>query len=189
METVIKYKSWSLLALILILFIAWLNLLYLPAGSSRKANLEEVSSFQNEINRSQRLIAEAGQIRESLTGVESDLNQCLDLICPTDSVGLFIEMIEKRMQSFGMVDYAVVPRIPDILSDEKIRLGKGHLNRIDFELKAQGRYIQIGKFIEDLQDENFFAGSSHIDISHSQSINPRVVFNMTFTAFLRGRES
>ncbi len=184
----LKHKSWSLLGLILILFIAWLNLVYLPAGSSRKANLADISSTRNEIMTSQRMIAEAGQIRSRLNKVEAAMQKHLDYLCPTDSLAHFIERIEADMKSYDMIGVSVVPRVPDILSNENITLGEGRLNRVEFDLSAQGRFLQIGKFIEVLQKESFYAGGNRIEIGYSASINPRVRFSMTFTAFLKGRE-
>jgi len=189
MTDLMQKKSIIIFAVPIILFIVWLNSLYLPTNSKIQMANNNLSGLQQELIQSQTTIGQISVLIDRVNGIENQLAECLSEICAVDSISEFIQMIDNDLNSYGIIDRSVTPHLQDLLESKSSDLGSRKLNRVEFTLKGQGRYLQIGKFIEELHKKSFFAGAGNLEIEYSSSINPRVLFDMKFSTYLKGREN
>ncbi|MBD3218353.1 MAG: hypothetical protein GF310_08755 [candidate division Zixibacteria bacterium] len=187
MKELIQKRSYVVIALAGILIIAWYVFVYGPGASSIARNKEDIHSLKMEIANSNQMIASAGILAQKVRGLEDEMNSCLDGICSVDSISHFIQMMEGMLRNHGIHRINVVPVLPDLLRDEDISLGEGRLSRVEFDISGVGRYLDIGKVIEQIEDEVFYAGCTMLDVSYKASLNPKVLFDFRLGVYLKGQ--
>jgi hypothetical protein len=186
MTALIQKKSIIVFAIPILLFVVWLNALYLPTNSKIQFAENNLFQLDRDLAQCQATIGEIRTIKGKASNIESELAKCLSEICAVDSISEFIQMVDNDLEDYDIIDRSVTPRLPDLLESDNIDLGEQKLNRVEFNIKGQGEYIQIGKFIEELQKKSFYAGAGNLEIVYNASINPRVLFDMKFSAYLKG---
>ena len=187
MEKLISNRSYAIMALAVILVLIWYNFVYQRTANAINSGNSEIHSLQTEIAQNRELIASAGSLAGKLRDLESEMHACLDGICSVDSIPQFIQMMEQRLKKYNISRATVVPVLPDLLENENISMGHGSLNRVEFDLGGVGNYLDIGRLLEELEGEIFYADCNVIDISYKANLNPRVLFVFRFSVYLKGR--
>lgn len=165
----------------------WFLFLYQPNQAKLQLLKQDAARLQQEINESRNLIGKAGNVARRINEADSDLNKCLQGMRTLDSIPGFIVILNDRLDEYGIEGADIVPRLPDLLNNDAIVLGKDKLSKVEFEISGHGRYLNLGKFIESLEEELFYAGCASLDISQNQTLNPDIAFEYKFMAYLKGQ--
>ena len=186
MDSLLKKKSLlTIIGIVLILFV-WINLLYLPglnkinnSGTEREALEQEVTSYET-------LIAGVGQIIHRVDLAAAEVQDKLDSISHADSVPDFIGRLSELMKAYDITRVKISPEIPDLLDDNpSVVIGGYILTEVEFNFTGQGRYIQLGKFLEALRNQSYFAGMSSLGLHYNKSTNPNIAFEIQVSAYLK----
>ena len=186
MNNLINNKSLLVIIGIIVILIAWINLSYLPGLRSVNNSRSECESLGREIVSHKTLTASVGQIMQRVNQAEAVMFSKVNDISHTDSVPAFIGQLSELMKAYDITRVKISPELPDLLEDNPtVVIGDYILTEVEFNFNGQGRYIQLGKFLEALRQQPYFAGVSSLQLHYNRSTNPDIVFEIQVSAYLK----
>ena len=186
MDNLLKKKSILTVAGSLLIAAIWFNLLYLPGTHKIKAVQSNRQRLEQEITSSKSLVAGVGQIMQRVDLAQSRVQEKLNHIYYADSIPDFIQSLTALMKGYNLDRVQITPELPDLLDDNQtIAIGSDILSVIEFRFDGRGRYLQLGKFLEYLQNQPYFEGVSSLSLNYNQSTNPEINFDLKISTYLK----
>jgi len=172
-----KFYLWFLLPLTLI--VVWIFVFYMPFSAKVKQKEKEIATIKQEIK-----------------AIELNINNVMDIKRRGDQVKASIQEIQLQLPTIDVFPDFMIKVLKSIRK-ESIKLssfssnlssleGKPNLLLVHpvFEIGLKGRFINMGKFIDELDDGKYFRGILRAKISYDEKEYPILTgkFTTEFTA-------
>jgi hypothetical protein len=165
----------------------WLALIYLPLTTKVNSLKDKCALLNDELTGSRSGIGDIRELHVRVDSQNQKLSAVLDLLGTTDSIPNFIQILTEDMKEYGLKNIRIIPNLKDLIEEEGIALGDRNVNRVEFKLTADGRYLSIGRYLEYLQKQPYYFGQTALDIFHNQYLAPRVELRYAFYILLENR--
>lgn len=175
------------LGVTVVIITVWLAFIYLPLTSRVNSLADQSAQLKHELAGYR---SRFGDIRELHVRVDSQnqkLSAVLERLGTTDSIPDFIQVLSEDMKEYGLKNIRIIPNLKDLIEEESIALGDRNVNRVEFKLTADGRYLSIGRYLEYLQKQPYYSGQTSLDILYDQDLGPRVDLRYSFYVLLENR--
>ena len=186
MSSLKNKKSLVTIGIGILVCVVWIYFVYMPAKSKKDLLHSENNQLEKETHQKEMVLSNLAGIIDRVKNIEVELYQCVESIYPSDSIGHFIGTLKQKLRDYNVSDIDVTPELPDLLEKESVPMGETSLNLVEFEINGQGEYIQIGKLMEALESEPYYNKFISVDLTYSKTIDPKILFNLKFSAYLRG---
>lgn len=155
--------------------------LYIPNIARRNRNLEEVRRLDREIRDLRALTAGIEQLRRKVVESEKDVALFNSQVARHDSLYYLIrEIVETGRTEYRLEFVEVRPPSKDTLMLAGVT---APLVGIPYQFQVRGRYLDIGRFIESLDNFRYFVRVPEFEIIGKDEIRPFVEARLLINIF------
>lgn len=150
---------------------AWF-LLYQPRIKARHKTLAEIRDLQKQLDETKARIAQMPRLRQRKEQLGSDIAGIWIRVVPrSEMLGLFRNL--AREAELNRVHFLEItpPGLDTLLQEEG---PSAQVRPVPFLVTVQGRYLDIGKFVEGLADYPYFVRVPDFEFSAREDIRPEV---------------
>lgn len=175
-----KFKTfylWFLLPLTII--VVWIFAFYMPFSAKIKQKEKEIA-----------------EIKQEVKAIELNINNAMDLKRRGDQVKASIKEIQMQLPTIDVFPDFMIKVLKDIRKESiKLSSFSSNLSSLEgkpdlllvhpvFEIGLKGRFINMGRFIDELDDGKYFRGILRAKISYDEKEYPILTgkFTTEFTA-------
>jgi len=150
---------------------AWF-LLYQPRIAARQKTAKEIADLQKQLDETKARIAQMPKLRQHKEQLESEIRAIWARVVPrSQMLGLFKQLAQEAEQKRVHFLEIVPPGLDTLLQEE----GQSDPVRpVPFLVTVQGRYLDIGRYVEDLNRYPYFVRVPDFDINAREDIRPEV---------------
>jgi len=188
LKAFIRHKTLFTIGLAVVALIAWMTLLYQPARLRLEMTRAQVASLDQEVNTARQFLMETAQVMEK-DAWSRQRHDLLTNLCRVDSLETFVDRLTADFSRFGVSHVEFSPDLNELLKENRIPFGGIMLTGGKFEARCQGRFLNLGKALEYLEQQPYFVNLYSINIAYNEATNPEVLCTMNFAVYLRDREA
>ncbi len=148
----------------------------------------QVQALEQELSTEQAFLLRANNTGDRDSTLQAERRATFLEFASTDSLEVFVDQLGHEMAALGFTHAHVAPVIEELLSASTVNLENVRLRPLRFAIEAQAGFLEIGRFIELLEDQRYFSRISNVSISHNDGTSPDVLCQIQFLAYLRGAE-
>ncbi|MGQ9707742.1 MAG: type 4a pilus biogenesis protein PilO [bacterium] len=176
------------LAIYVVLGIAVWFLLYQPRITARQKTAKEIAELQKELGEIKARIAEMPKLRQHKEQLESEISGIWARVVPrSQMLGLFRQLAQEAERKRVHFLEVVPPGLDTLLQEEG---PAAQVRPVPFLVTVQGRYLDIGRYVEDLSRYPYFVRVPDFDINAREDIRPEVeaklLINIYASSLARG---
>lgn len=161
----------GVLAIILLVILSIL-FLYQPKIQARIKIQTEINDLKKQINDMKEQVKGIGSLRRQIVQLESQNAELMSHIAPRDQLLTLLRQLAKISERHNITFLEIRPPGLDTMlqaetSDKPIR-------PVPFQLVVQGRYLDIGAYIDNLRQFPYFVKVPEFEITGKEEIRPAI---------------
>ncbi len=178
-----KFKAFYLWSVVpVMIFILWVFAFYMPIHAQTKQKAKELSSLKQEEQKIELNLKNAMDVRKQKEKVKESIIEMQMQLPTIDAFPDFMIWLLKNIKKEGVN----LSGFSTNFSSLESKPGSLLIHPV-FELSLKGKYINIGKFIDDLDDRKVYKGITKARITYEEKEYP--VLNGKFTLEFTARRS
>ncbi|MBM3314905.1 hypothetical protein FJY71_03565 [candidate division WOR-3 bacterium] len=155
-----------------LLGVAALLLLYQPRFKARQKASVQVAELRQQLRETQERVKQTPQLRQRKARIEAEITDMWARIVPRSEMLLMLRRLSDEARRGRLNFLSILPPGLDTLLQEE---NAGNAVRpIPFTVMVQGRYLDLGRYIEGLADFPYFVRVPDIEVSGREDIRPEV---------------
>ncbi len=166
---------------------AWVLLLYQPASRQLASTRAQVASLEQDLSNARRFLTETAAAMETGNWLQQRRDLMMGLY-RADSLESFIDQMADDCLRIGVTRAEFLPNLNELLKQQRIPIGNIILTGGRFEGRCQGRFLNLGRALEHLEQQPYFVELYSLNIAYNQATSPDVLCTMDFAVYLRDRE-
>ncbi len=147
-------------------------LLYQPRIQARQKTAMEIAELQKQLADTKARIAEMPKLRQKKEQLETEISDIWARVVPrSEMLGLFRRIsLEAKRQRVRFLEITP-PGLDTLLQEE----GPGNQVRpVPFLVTVQGRYLDIGRYVEGLNQYQYFVRVPDFEVNAREDIRPEI---------------
>lgn len=188
----IKERGVLLIGIIVIILIFFLFLffLYRPRISSRMSVNAKIKEMQRRITEIRALAREIERLQSKIRELEEGNRAFMEKVCPRRTTLDLAKRLAEEAKKYNIRFIAVrPPGLDTLLTQETPEIP---IRPLPLEVTCQGKYLDIGHFIESLKDFPFYVKVHELDMATKPELRPeieaRLLINVYTSSLLERRE-
>ncbi|MGC8797697.1 MAG: type 4a pilus biogenesis protein PilO [candidate division WOR-3 bacterium] len=150
---------------------AWF-LLYQPRIKARQKTMAEIRDLQKQLEETKARIAQMPRLRQRKEQLEAEISGIWARVVPrSQMLSLFRDLAREAEQQRVHFLEITPPGLDTLLQEEG---PSAQVRPVPFMVTVQGRYLDIGRFVEGLADYPYFVRVPDFDFSAREDIRPEV---------------
>ncbi|MEO0004624.1 MAG: type 4a pilus biogenesis protein PilO [candidate division WOR-3 bacterium] len=151
--------------------VAWF-LLYQPRIAARQKAAQEIAELRKELEETKARIAKMPELRQHKEQLETEISSIWARVVPrSEMLGLFRKLAQEAERKRVHFLEITPPGLDTLLQEE----GPGaQVRPVPFLVTVQGRYLDIGRYVEDLNSYPYFVRVPDFEINARADIRPEV---------------
>ncbi|MGQ9678168.1 MAG: type 4a pilus biogenesis protein PilO [bacterium] len=150
---------------------AWF-LLYQPRINARRKAAKEIAELRKELEETRARIAQMPRLRVKKEQLEQEIGDIWARVVPrSEMLGLF-RRISREAENKRVHFLEIVPPGLDTLLQEEGP--SAQVRPVPFLVTVQGRYLDIGRYLQELGNYQYFVRVPDVDINARDDIRPEV---------------
>ena len=160
------------LAVYVVLGVAAWFLLYQPRINARNKAAKEIAELRKELDDTKARIAQMPRLRQKKAQLEQEIGDIWARVVPrSEMLGLFRRISQEAERERVHFLEIVPPGLDTLLQEEG---PTAQVRPVPFFVTVQGRYLDIGRYVEELARYQYFVRVPDFDINARQDIRPEV---------------
>ncbi len=160
------------LAVYIVLGVAAWFLLYQPRINARNKAAKEIAELRKELDDTKARIAQLPRLRQQKEQLEQEIAGIWARVVPrSEMLGLFRRISKEAEQARVHFLEIVPPGLDTLLQEEG---PTAQVRPVPFLVTVQGRYLDIGRYIKNLNGYQYFVRVPDVDINARDDIRPEV---------------
>ena len=160
------------LAVYIVLALLAVFLLYQPRLKARQSNAAQAAQLQKQLDDTRARVKGIGQLRERLAELQQANTQFIARVVPRSQMLSMLRQLAQlaadRKVQFMEID---PPSLDTLMQQETPNVP---LRTVPFMVTVQGRYIDIGQYVESLDKFPYFVRVPDFDVNARADIRPEV---------------
>ncbi len=157
-------------------------LLYQPRINAREKAMAEVRELQKQIEETKARIAQMPQLRAKKERLEAEISGIWERVVPrSEMLGLFRQLAQEAERERVRFLEISPPGLDTLLEEEG---PSAQVRPVPFMVTVQGRYLDIGRFVEKLAHYPYFVRVPDFDINAREDIRPEVEAKMLVNIYV-----
>lgn len=161
----------GLIIYILLGIVAWF-LLYQPRLRARHKTAVQVAELKKELADTEARIRQTPQMRQRKAELETSISEIWARVVPRAEMLMMLRRLAQEAQSERVRFLEIAPPGLDTLLLEESQAAP--LRAVPFLVTAQGRYLDIGRYIEGLRQFQYFVRVPDFEVNARDDIRPEV---------------
>ncbi|NPV14351.1 type 4a pilus biogenesis protein PilO [candidate division WOR-3 bacterium] len=150
---------------------AWF-LLYQPRINARNKAAKEIAELRKELDDTKARIAQLPRLRQKKEQLEQEIAGIWARVVPrSEMLGLFRRISKEAEQARVHFLEIVPPGLDTLLQEEG---PTAQVRPVPFLVTVQGRYLDIGRYIQNLNNYQYFVRVPDVDINARDDIRPEI---------------
>lgn len=150
---------------------AWF-LLYQPKIVARQKAAQQIAELQKELDETKARIAQMSKLRQHKEQLEAEISGIWARVVPrSEMLGLFRQLAQEAEQKRVHFLEIIPPGLDTLLQEEG---PSAQVRAVPFLVTVQGRYLDIGRYVENLNYYPYFVMVPDFDINARADIRPEV---------------
>lgn len=139
--------------------------------------VDKIKSLEQRLNR-------AGAIAGELRRAESDWHRLTSSLVSADSADIILDRISAVAGSHGLTVHAKYLDFDPLLRKVGTDGLRSYTDKIILEVEGQGRFFDIGDFVDALEEDLVVAGIDRVSVVYQATIDPEVYFSVLAQVFV-----
>uniref|UniRef100_A0A7C4CBH1 Type 4a pilus biogenesis protein PilO n=1 Tax=candidate division WOR-3 bacterium TaxID=2052148 RepID=A0A7C4CBH1_UNCW3 len=156
---------------ILLAVVAWFAL-YQPRLQARRQAVAEVSDLKEQIKSTQDRISQMPRLRQQKEDLESSISGMWQRVVPRSEMLLMLRRLAEVAAQRRVRFLEIAPPGLDTLLQEESPTAQ--VRPIPFLVTSQGRYVDIGRYVENLEEFPYFVRIPDFEIRARDDLRPEV---------------
>lgn len=171
----------GLVVYILLGIAAWF-LLYQPRITARQKAVKEIAELRKQLDETKARIAEMPRLRQKKEQLEQEISDIWARVVPrSEMLGLFRKISQEAERQRVHFMEIVPPGLDTLLQEEG---PSAQVRPVPFMVTVQGRYLDIGRYIQSLGGYQYFVRVPDVDINAREDIRPEVEAKMLVNIYV-----
>ncbi len=171
-----------------VLGIGFWFLLYQPRLNARQKTVAEIKELQKQLDETKARIAQMPKLRAKKEQLGMEIAGIWERVVPrSEMLGLFRQLAQEAERQRVRFLEVAPPGLDTLLEEEG---PSAQVRPVPFMVTVQGRYLDIGRFVEGLAQYPYFVRVPDFDINAREDIRPEVEAKMLvniYASSLAGR--
>lgn len=179
-----KHRMMLIVAAIPMLTLLWYVTVFESQLSEERILEAELQATLDKIESLEQRLSRAGAIAGEFQRAESDWNKFTSNLVSTDSADIILDRISAIADGQGLTVHAKYLDFDPLLKKVGTDGRRAYTDKVIMEVEGQGRFFDIGNFIDALEDEMVVAGIDRVNVIYQGSTDPEVYFRVLAQVFV-----
>ncbi len=157
---------------LIILIILSVLFLYQPKIQARVKIQTETNNLRNQINDMKEQVKGIGTLRKKITQLESQNAELMSHVAPRDQLLTLLRELAKLGEKHNISFLEIRP--PGLDTMLQAETSESPIRPVPFQIVIQGRYIDIGTYIDNLKQFPYFVKTPEFEITGKDEIRPAI---------------
>ncbi len=170
-----KFRPYYLwVALPVLIIVAWVALFYWPLAKEERLRRQEAAATAKAIEATDRELADAGRVLDEERQIKQSLSDLYSRIPHLTELPDLMRWMAGRAKREGLV-------LDVVQSNVSALKGSGNSGVVHpvIEVRVKGRFLDVGRFFDDLEDRTLFRAFTSATIVSEERDNPMVLAKCT----------
>jgi Tfp pilus assembly protein PilO len=158
--------------------IVWYAFLLGPQLRTEAALEAEQLSFQGSIAALDERLRSAKSIAGDLRQIEARWNRFVENTASPDNVELILAHFRETAKRNGIKVLNADLSFDPLLKKLSTKEARSQLNKIRMKIEGRGRFIDIGDFIDSLENDMIVAGIDELKLKYQSASDPEIYFRV-----------
>lgn len=150
---------------------AWF-LLYQPRINARRKAAKEIAELRKELEETRSRIAQLPRLRVKKEQLEQEIGDIWARIVPRSEMLGLLRRISREAESKRVHFLEIIPPGLDTLL--QVEGATAQVRPVPFLVTVQGRYLDVGRYLQNLSGYQYFVRVPDVDINARDDIRPEV---------------
>jgi Tfp pilus assembly protein PilO len=160
------------IAVLIVLAILSVVFLYQPKIQARGKIQAEVNDLKKQIADLKEQVKGIGAVRRQIEQLESQNSELMSHVAPRDQLLTILRELAKIGERYNITFLEITP--PGLDTMLQIETQDKPIRPVPFQIVLQGRYIDIGNYVENLVQFPYFVKIPEFEITGKEEIRPAV---------------
>ena len=160
------------LAVCILLAIAAWFVLYQPRVKARQYNAGQAAQLQKQLDETRARVKGIGRLRERVAELQQANAQFIARVVPRSQILSMLRQLAQLAADRKVRFLEIVPPSLDTLMQQETPTAP--LRSVPFMVTVQGRYIDIGQYVESLDKYPYFVRVPDFEVTAREDIRPEV---------------
>lgn len=185
---IVKYRVWLAIGALAVITAAWYLLVFSSQLKTEAALKVEQQSLNEIIAAIEQHLCQAENITGNLCTVENRWNVLMENLVSVDHAELILERIRRVAETNKLNALNMNLNFDPMLKKIGTEGRKPCTDRIKIDMNGQGRFFDIGDFIDSLESDVIIAGIDNIKLIYQSSTDPEIYFAVVAEVFILSGE-
>lgn len=172
-------------ALLIVIGVTWFFILYRPEVAELQSLKEKTEDVLMSLRSLRVTDAQVNALAERAEALKQDITAVQAKIAPKSQLPAIVEQIRRKGQRYGLKFHNIIPDYNSLLSMSSEQNGQTDILKLTLHIKLQGRYKNLGKFIESLGDLPVYLSIGELSINYQEAIHPELEIYLDTILYLR----
>jgi hypothetical protein len=142
-----------------------------------QATVDKIKSLEQRLNR-------AGEIAGELRRAESDWDRFAGSLVSADSADIILDRVSAVAESHSLTVHARYLDFDPLIKKVGTDRHRSYTDKVIMEVEGQGRFFDIGDFIDALEEDLVVAGVDRVSVIYQTTTDPEVYFSVLAQVFV-----
>lgn len=159
-------------AILIVIIIFFVVFLYRPQFAQRAKIEEQVSELKKQLKEYEAMVKDIDRLRKQVISLEDARTEFMSKVAPRAELLTIVRQLIKLAEPHQLVFVEIHPPGLDTLNYNE--RPDAPVSPVPFIITVQGRYIEIGRFLEKLKDFPYYIRTPEFEIIGKDEIRPMV---------------
>lgn len=157
---------------LIVLVILSIVFLYQPKIQARLKTQAEVTKLRNQLKEMQEMVKGIGALRSQIAKLESQNAEFMSHVAPRAQLLTLLRELAKIGERYNITFLEIAP--PGLDTMLQFESADKPIRPVPFQIVLQGRYLDIGNYINDLTHFPYFVKVPEFEITGKDEIRPAI---------------
>jgi len=158
--------------ILIVLAVLSVIFLYQPKIQARGKIQAEANNLKKQINDMKEQVKGIGAVRRQITQLETQNSELMSHVAPRDQLLTLLRELARIGERYNISFLEITP--PGLDTMLQIETPDKPIRPVPFQIVIQGRYIDIGSYVEHLNQFTYFVKVPEFEITGKDEIRPAV---------------
>ncbi len=166
----------------------WLGLLFLPLRKEKADLSERIADAHHKITDFSRVMAALPDFLKEHGDLENQKRRLSSRLYAKEDILMLFEHLERLATQHRLETTEISPPVEELLRINRMASDSAGTERLKINMKLRGSYVDFGRFLGNIEEQDFFRGVSDCKITAARDAPSAVHMQLGFYALLSSLE-